>query len=87
MTISQTLRNRVRRPSYLSKLAKAEDLLDLFPHNSYIGWSGFTGVGYPKFVFPSPPFDLSLPFCPLLPLLSTFPLEIQYGDGQMLILE
>ena len=45
---SQLLRSRVRRPSYLSKLAKAEDLIDLFPHNSYIGWSGFTGVGYPK---------------------------------------
>jgi acetyl-CoA hydrolase len=45
---SALLRSRVRRPSYLSKLAKAEDLLPLFPHNSYIGWSGFTGVGYPK---------------------------------------
>ena len=30
------------------KLAKAEDLIDHFPHGSYIGWSGFTGVGYPK---------------------------------------
>lgn len=45
---SALLRSRVRRPSYLQKLAKAEDLIDLFPHNSYIGWSGFTGVGYPK---------------------------------------
>lgn len=45
---SALLRSRVRRPSYLKKLAKAEDLIDLFPHNSYIGWSGFTGVGYPK---------------------------------------
>lgn len=42
------LKARCRRPSYLKKLAKAEDLIDLFPHNSYIGWSGFTGVGYPK---------------------------------------
>ena len=45
---SQLLRSRVRRPSYLAKLAQPEDLIDLFPHNSYIGWSGFTGVGYPK---------------------------------------
>ena len=47
-TASALLRSRVRRPSYLNKLARAEDLLELFPHNSYIGWSGFTGVGYPK---------------------------------------
>jgi acetyl-CoA hydrolase len=46
--ISEALRARVRRPSYLKKLAKAEDLIDLY--NSYIGWSGFTGVGYPKYV-------------------------------------
>ena len=45
---SELLRSRVRRPSYLSKLAKAEDLIPLFPHNAYVGWSGFTGVGYPK---------------------------------------
>lgn len=48
MSASALLRSRVRRPSYLSKLAKAEDLVDHFPHGSYIGWSGFTGVGYPK---------------------------------------
>ncbi|KIW04440.1 acetyl-CoA hydrolase [Verruconis gallopava] len=48
MAASQLLKSRVRRPSYLSKLAKAEDLLHLFPNGSYIGWSGFTGVGYPK---------------------------------------
>ncbi|KAJ5183773.1 hypothetical protein N7492_001389 [Penicillium capsulatum] len=48
MAASALLRSRVRRPSYLNKLAKAEDLIDLFPHGSYIGWSGFTGVGYPK---------------------------------------
>lgn len=51
MAASALLKSRVRRPSYLSKLAKAEDLIDLFPHGSYIGWSGFTGVGYPKYVF------------------------------------
>ncbi|RMY68546.1 hypothetical protein D0862_14974 [Hortaea werneckii] len=45
---SQLLKSRVRRPSYLNKLRRAEDLIDLFPHGTYIGWSGFTGVGYPK---------------------------------------
>lgn len=50
MAASALLKSRVRRPSYLKKLAKAEDLIDLFPHGSYIGWSGFTGVGYPKYV-------------------------------------
>jgi len=48
MAASVLLKSRCRRPSYLQKLAKAEDLIDLFPHGSYIGWSGFTGVGYPK---------------------------------------
>lgn len=50
MAASALLKSRIRRPSYLNKLAKAEDLIDLFPHGSYIGWSGFTGVGYPKYV-------------------------------------
>ncbi|KAF1811561.1 putative acetyl-CoA hydrolase Ach1 [Eremomyces bilateralis CBS 781.70] len=45
---SAALKSRVRRPAYLKKLAKAEDLIHHFPHGSYIGWSGFTGVGYPK---------------------------------------
>ncbi|KAJ3866360.1 acyl-CoA carboxylate CoA-transferase [Lentinula novae-zelandiae] len=39
---------RVRRPAYLSKIANAEDLVPLFKNDDYIGWSGFTGVGYPK---------------------------------------
>ena len=59
MAASALLKSRIRRPSYLNKLAKAEDLIDLFPHNSYIGWSGFTGVGYPKFVPLEPHFTLS----------------------------
>ncbi|MCJ1365445.1 acetyl-CoA hydrolase [Acarospora aff. strigata] len=42
------LKCRVRRPSLLKKLAKTENLIDFFPHGSYVGWSGFTGVGYPK---------------------------------------
>ncbi|OJD10954.1 acetyl-CoA hydrolase, partial [Blastomyces percursus] len=48
MAASALLKSRVRRPSMLSKLAKAEDLINFFPNGSYIGWSGFTGVGYPK---------------------------------------
>jgi hypothetical protein len=48
MSASALLKSRVRRPSYLKKLAKAEDLMHHFPNGSYIGWSGFTGVGYPK---------------------------------------
>ena len=48
MAASAMLKSRVRRPSYLTKLAKTEDLISLFPHGSYVGWSGFTGVGYPK---------------------------------------
>jgi acetyl-CoA hydrolase len=46
---SALLKSRVKRASYLSKLAHPEDLIDLFPHGSFIGWSGFTGVGYPKY--------------------------------------
>ncbi|KAJ9666885.1 acetyl-CoA hydrolase [Coniosporium apollinis] len=48
MAASAALKARVPRQSYLKKLAKPEDLIDYFPHGSYIGWSGFTGVGYPK---------------------------------------
>ncbi|KAK0249404.1 acetyl-CoA hydrolase [Friedmanniomyces endolithicus] len=48
MEASALLKSRVRRPSYLKKLAKAEDLIHHFPNGTYIGWSGFTGVGYPK---------------------------------------
>lgn len=43
---SALLKARVRRPSYLNKLRKPEDLIDYFPDGSYIGWSGFTGVGF-----------------------------------------
>ncbi|KXH34823.1 acetyl-CoA hydrolase [Colletotrichum salicis] len=45
---SAALRARVKRPSMLKKLTKAQDLLQHFPNGAYIGWSGFTGVGYPK---------------------------------------
>ncbi|EAU82276.1 acyl-CoA carboxylate CoA-transferase [Coprinopsis cinerea okayama7 len=45
---SAALLERVRRPAFLNKLAKPEDLAPLFRNDDYIGWSGFTGVGYPK---------------------------------------
>ncbi|KAF2684023.1 hypothetical protein K458DRAFT_418343 [Lentithecium fluviatile CBS 122367] len=48
MSVSAALKSRVRRPSYLQRVAKAEDLLHHFPNGAYVGWSGFTGVGYPK---------------------------------------
>jgi len=44
MSVSAALKSRVRRPSYLKKIAKAEDLLHHFPNGAYIGWSGFTGM-------------------------------------------
>ncbi|GAA5907766.1 hypothetical protein JCM5296_004529 [Sporobolomyces johnsonii] len=47
---SAALRGRVARPTYLEKLAKPEDLVPHFKDGDYIGWSGFTGVGYPKMV-------------------------------------
>ncbi|KAF5344316.1 hypothetical protein D9756_011310 [Leucocoprinus leucothites] len=50
MTASAALRERVRRPAFLERLARAEDLAPLFKNDDYIGWSGFTGVGYPKSV-------------------------------------
>lgn len=48
MMASAALKARVRRPALLSKLCKAEDLIHHFPNGSYVGWSGFTGVGAPK---------------------------------------
>ncbi|OLN96996.1 Acetyl-CoA hydrolase [Colletotrichum chlorophyti] len=45
---SAALRSRIHRPSLLKKLTRPQDLLQHFPNGAYIGWSGFTGVGYPK---------------------------------------
>ncbi|KZL63564.1 acetyl- hydrolase [Colletotrichum incanum] len=45
---SAALRSRVKRASMLNKLTRPQDLLQHFPNGAYIGWSGFTGVGYPK---------------------------------------
>ena len=53
VTASAALKSRVARPSLLKKLANPEDLIPLFPDGAYIGWSGFTGVGYPKCVWNS----------------------------------
>lgn len=46
---SAALKARIQRPSMLKKLCHPEELLQHFPNGSYIGWSGFTGVGYPKY--------------------------------------
>ena len=51
---SAALRSRIKRPSMLKKLCHPEDLLPHFPNGAYIGWSGFTGVGYPKYAPPAP---------------------------------
>ncbi|KAI5479169.1 acyl-CoA carboxylate CoA-transferase [Pseudohyphozyma bogoriensis] len=45
---SSAFLERVRRPSLISKYAQPEDLVTLFKDGDSIGWSGFTGVGYPK---------------------------------------
>lgn len=52
---SAALKARIKRPSMLKKLCHPEDMLPHFPNGAYIGWSGFTGVGYPKCVCPLPP--------------------------------
>ncbi|KAI8139896.1 acetyl-CoA hydrolase [Fennellomyces sp. T-0311] len=49
-TVSAALKSRVRRPGFLDKVMKAEDTLQFFKPNQYMGWSGFTGVGYPKMI-------------------------------------
>ncbi|EHA50601.1 Acetyl-CoA hydrolase [Pyricularia oryzae] len=45
---SAALKARIRSPPMLKKLCRPEDMLHHFPNGAYIGWSGFTGVGYPK---------------------------------------
>ncbi|KAL1927821.1 hypothetical protein VTP01DRAFT_3642 [Rhizomucor pusillus] len=47
---SAALKSRVRRPQYWDKVVKAEDTIHLFKPGQYMGWSGFTGVGYPKMI-------------------------------------
>ncbi|KAJ4481890.1 acyl-CoA carboxylate CoA-transferase [Lentinula aciculospora] len=48
LTPSAALLERVKRPAYLQRLARPDDLVPMFKDDDYIGWSGFTGVGYPK---------------------------------------
>jgi acetyl-CoA hydrolase len=48
--MSQILKQRVRYAPYLQKLRTPEQCVELFKHDQYIGWSGFTGVGSPKVV-------------------------------------
>lgn len=50
MTVSQLLKQRVRYAPYLERVKKAHELIPLFKHGQYLGWSGFTGVGTPKCV-------------------------------------
>jgi hypothetical protein len=38
--ISQALRDRIRRPSLLNKVRRAEDLIPFFKDGMYLGWSG-----------------------------------------------
>ncbi|KAL2113238.1 hypothetical protein VUR80DRAFT_4945 [Thermomyces stellatus] len=46
--VSSALKSRVKRASMLPKVCQPQDVLHHFPNGAYIGWSGFTGVGYPK---------------------------------------
>jgi acetyl-CoA hydrolase len=48
--ITPALTARVRQPSLLKKVMKPQDTLPFFKDGQYIGWSGFTGVGYPKMI-------------------------------------
>ena len=47
--VSSALKSRVHRASMLPKVCQPQDLLHHFPNGTYMGWSGFTGVGYPKY--------------------------------------
>ncbi|KAI8081738.1 acetyl-CoA hydrolase [Halteromyces radiatus] len=49
-SVSAALKSRVRRPALLNKVMKAEDTVPFFKDGQYLGWSGFTGVGYPKMI-------------------------------------
>eukprot|EP00761_Pharyngomonas_kirbyi_P012283 gb/GECH01012310.1/.p1 GENE.gb/GECH01012310.1/~~gb/GECH01012310.1/.p1 ORF type:complete len:523 (+),score=160.43 gb/GECH01012310.1/:1-1569(+) len=42
------LSGRVRNPSLLKKVTTPDNLINRFEDGMYLGWSGFTGVGYPK---------------------------------------
>ncbi|CAG8711414.1 20911_t:CDS:10 [Gigaspora margarita] len=48
--LTEGIKSRVRRPSLFSKLTTINDVIEsgFFKDGMRIGWSGFTGVGYPK---------------------------------------
>ncbi|CAG8762891.1 23423_t:CDS:2, partial [Gigaspora rosea] len=48
--LTEGIKSRVRRPSLFSKLTNINDVIEsgFFKDGMRIGWSGFTGVGYPK---------------------------------------
>ncbi|RIA97589.1 acetyl-CoA hydrolase [Glomus cerebriforme] len=48
--LTEGLKARIRRPSLFSKLTTVDDLIatGFFKNGMRMGWSGFTGVGYPK---------------------------------------
>ncbi|KAH8549000.1 acetyl-CoA hydrolase [Umbelopsis sp. PMI_123] len=48
--VSAAFKSRVRRPALFNKVMKPADTLQFFKDGQYIGWSGFTGVGYPKVI-------------------------------------
>jgi acetyl-CoA hydrolase len=44
------LSQRVRNTNLLQRVKTAEELIPLFRDGQWLGWSGFTGVGYPKMI-------------------------------------
>ncbi|CAO3643132.1 unnamed protein product [Mucor hiemalis] len=49
-SVSSALKSRVRCPQLLENVMKPEETLKFFKGGQYLGWSGFTGVGYPKMI-------------------------------------
>jgi len=48
-SMTEALKERIRNPSYLKKVTyNAEDITKHIFDGMHMGWSGFTGVGYPK---------------------------------------
>ncbi|CAG8492047.1 1762_t:CDS:10, partial [Scutellospora calospora] len=50
--LTEAIKSRVRRPSLFTKLTTVEDIINsgFFKDGMRMGWSGFTGVGYPKVI-------------------------------------
>jgi acetyl-CoA hydrolase len=50
-SMSEAIKERIRLPSMLEKVTyNADDITQHVFNDMYMGWSGFTGVGYPKVV-------------------------------------